>query len=248
MKLKIPKTLDAPDKQNVGAVLIFSFFAFFTVTFLMTLMGIGLEKQHTILSWFEIGFHLLCLVVVVPLMREYLSFSWYTACATKKQILTWCAVGAGTLLVYGLWSYVMYWITGEMLFDWMYEFSLPVMTNYLYLTNNYTIFLNPVFGTVCAVVVAPLTTSCIFYATAFAKGYNVRPWLGYLLVTALLLFPRLATGLTGWWQLDLTPFLMQLPVHLVCCWAYQETDNIWTPIFIQSAANLVACLMIIFVI
>ncbi len=246
--IKTPaKTLDAPDAQHVGAVLIFSFLAFFSVTFLMTLMSIGMEDNHYLLSWYDIGFHLLCLAVTVPLMREYLSFSWFTVMIQKESMITWVAVGVGVLLGYSALTQAVCLMVESEWVPWALDGSLPVLTNTLFLTNAYQITANPLFGTVMAAVVAPFTTCCIFYATAFAKGYNVRPWLGYVLVAAITLFPSLATGLTGWWALEtqVLMYAVELPVHLICCWLYQKMDTIWAPILTQAVTNLAACIFIL---
>ena len=107
--------------------------------------------------------------------------------------------------------------------------------------------LNPVFGTACAVLVAPFVTCCLYYATAFAKGYNVKPWLGYVLLAAVTMFPRIATGVFGWWNTtqQFVLFAVQFPIHLCCCILYTKTDSIWAPIFTQMGVNLASCLLII---
>ncbi len=240
-----PKMLDAPEAQNVGAVLIFSVFGFFAVPILMRLIGIGLENRPALLSWFEIAFHLLCLVVAVPLMKDYLSFSWYSVIFQKGEILFYSVVVASILLLYVALCQAIFILVNSEFFMWAGESTVPVFTTNLFVTNAYIIMLNPVFGTLCAVVIAPMTTCCIFYATAFAKGYNVRPWLGYVLVVVITLLPRLATGMTGWYNLEsnLIMFASQLPAHLLCCWLYQKVDTIWAPIFAQALINLISCIL-----
>lgn len=246
LNVKIYKELDAPEAQNVAATLIFGFLIFFSGTFLMTLLGIGLEKE-SVFTWFEIGFHLLCLVAVVPLMREYLSFSWLTVGVKKQAMVKGCVLTGAIILLYAL---VVQHISLEDSFDennWYKYCTMPVWTNNLYLTNSGIVSLSPVFGTACAVLIAPLVTCCLYYATAFAKGYSIRPWLGYLLLAVVTMFPRIATGVFGWWNTmqQFMLFAVQFPVHLCCCVLYAKTDNIWAPVFTQMGVNLVSCLMII---
>ena len=42
----------------------------------------------------------------------------------------------------------------------------------------------------------------------------------------------------------LSGYLVQLPVHLLACWAYQKTDNVWTPLFTLAATNLLASIVL----
>ncbi len=246
MKQKELRYLDAPSAQQVGVVLIFSALVFFSFSFIIKLMTNGAESHHDWYSWYEIVYHLVCLVAVAT-MLPYLRDCWYTVIIMKKDFLIWGSVAAGLIFAYNVLLQVLVLNTGWQIFYTYSGSSLPVLTCNLFLVNNYFIILNPIFGALLAVLVVPLTTCCIYYATVFVKGYNVRPWLGYVLVVAWTLFPRLATGLTPWWDLRscLEQFEAQLPVHLILCWLYQKTDNIWAPIFTMGAVNLLSCLLII---
>lgn len=90
MKAKQYRILDAPEAGDVFPVLLFAFPLFFTGTFLLTLMGTGLEDNHVALSWIDVGLHLLAMVVAVLPMREYLSFSWLAVSGDNKARIPRC--------------------------------------------------------------------------------------------------------------------------------------------------------------
>lgn len=248
MVAKVHKELDAPEAQNVAATLIVGFFIFFSGTFMITLLGIGMEENRLFLSWIDIGFHLLCLVVIVPLMREFLSLSWMTVGSDQKTAISRSVLIGIIVLVYATMLPQIPLPEALEPYRWCSESAMPLLTHDLNNTSAYFVQLNPVFGTICAVLVAPLVTCCLFYATAFAKGYNVRPWLGYVLLAAATLFVPIATGIFGWWipEQQFAMWAVRMPVHLLYCKLYADTDNIWMPILTQAVVNLIACLIVIF--
>lgn len=248
MKVKMHKLLEEPEMQTVFSVLTLSFMLFFVGTFLLTLFSDGLGEDHMVLSWFEIVFHLLCLVIIVPIMREYLTDSWLMKGAEAMRSFCLCLLAVLLVLVYSLVLQKAP-LGGEFgPYAWVYESATPLLTNNLHLTNSYLVMVNPVFGTLCAVLVAPVVTSCMFYATAFVKGYNKHPLLGYALVTVATLFVPFCTGVLGMWETgpQFAQWAVRLPIHLLCCKLYRDADNIWMPIFTQAGFNLISCLMVIF--
>ena len=44
--------------------------------------------------------------------------------------------------------------------------------------------------------------------------------------------------------LVLSGYLVNLPIHLLACWSYQKTDNVWTPIFSLAATNLLLSIVL----
>ena len=67
-------------------------------------------------------------------------------------------------------------------------------------------------------------------------------------MTALVLaLPRLANALTFWVpEEEMILYFAQLPIHMLACWAYQKTDNIWTPIVLHAVVNLFGCLFFLY--
>lgn len=248
MKIKMHKLLEDPETPKVVAMVSFCTMFFFCGTVIMTLMSDGLWNNHTALSWFEIVFHLICLAVTVPLMWEYLSYSWLIKGSESMKSFCLCLLTVLLVLVYSLVLQKMCQRGDLKEYYWIYETAVPMLTNNLHLTNAYMVMVNPVFGTICAVLVAPVVTCCVFYATAFAKGYNVHPLLGYALVILATLFLPFCTGILGMWETgpEFAQWAVRLPIHLLCCKLYRDADNIWMPIFAQAGVNLISCLLVIF--
>lgn len=105
---------------------------------------------------------------------------------------------------------------------------------------------HPVIGMLCMVLLTPLTVSCLFYATVFAPVCANRPRLAYLAMALALMIPRI---FNIWWLgnagFEICTYLLQLPVHLLACWAYQKTDTIWAPIAAHALTNLLSGLIVV---
>ena len=105
---------------------------------------------------------------------------------------------------------------------------------------------NRIFGTLCVVILTPITTSCLYYAIGFVPAYNVKPWLGYVVMALVAAFPRVCNAMNmGIPAVELMLYLAQLPVHMIGCWAYKKVDSIWAPIASIAITNLISALLII---
>ncbi len=101
---------------------------------------------------------------------------------------------------------------------------------------------NPIFGTLCLVLICPVVVCCMYYLTAFVPVCNKNPWLGYLAVTLLTAFPGFCNFITGWdLQTEAVLYLVRLPIHLLACWSLRKTQTIFVPMIIHAANNLVSC-------
>ena len=85
-------------------------------------------------------------------------------------------------------------------------------------------------------------------AIGFGFFYNIRPWLGWIMVCLAVAFPRLCCGATWWvpeqqWML----YISQLPMHLIACWAYRKMDTVWAPIGALAAVNLGSAILMLFI-
>ena len=84
----------------------------------------------------------------------------------------------------------------------------------------------------------------LFYTVGFAPMCCRKPWLGYLMVTVLLLLPPAFDILwRGNGEYVITVFLLQLPMHLIACWAYQMADSVWAPLVTLASFNLITSLI-----
>ena len=101
----------------------------------------------------------------------------------------------------------------------------------------------PVWMTICSCVFVPGVMCCLYYGVGFAPAAVERPWLGYVIVLVLAAVPRLlGLGNMGFPMYQLMVYLLQLPYHLLACWAYQKADTIWAPICMYALVNFLSCL------
>jgi hypothetical protein len=241
MKNMLRQELEAPEKQYVITGAIYSVACFFSLPFLMLLFKTGLENNLVALSWFDIAFHVLNFVVVFKLFREYLSDSLLTMQLNKDTFISVTAITVGVMVGIGIFWHFLYLFTGiEML--WLAGFgTIPMSEMNLFTLTGQLVCVNPVFGTLCMVALTPVTVSCLFYAIGFVPFYNIRPWLGYLVVCAAVAFPRVCNALSGWIpEQQVVLYLAQLPVHLIACWSYKKTDTVCAPIAAHMISNFIA--------
>lgn len=107
-------------------------------------------------------------------------------------------------------------------------FSLPIVELDVFAFPRDWVQDVPLWATLCNLLLTPVTTACLFYATGFAPTANRKPWLAYLVVALVLLFPRACNAFNfDSLSIELILYLAQLPIHWAACWAYQKTDTIW---------------------
>lgn len=240
MKTLFPKMLDRPEKTMSIAGLIYGVICFYTLPFLALFFSGGFQDDAS-LSWFELVYHAINFAVAVLLFRTYLKDSWFYVQYNIGPFCKVVAVCVGLIIVYVTALYVLAIVlmSDNVLFG-AYG-SLPLVEMELFnLTENF-VYVNPVGGLLSALVLAPVTMSCIYYASSFAPVCVEHPWLAYLAVTVVLAVPRALSALT-FWQLDqnLILYLAQLPIHWIACYAYQKTDTVWGAIATHVVANAVA--------
>ncbi len=240
-KTNLPEQLDCPDKQIYISALIYSVVTFFTFPFFLLLYSINLQDV-SVLVWYELIYHAINFCVVLKLFREYLRDAFDLFGARKKEVFAAVKPAVIAMLaVIGLW-YLLARLTGLELFSIALFGSLPLSEMDIFLLSADIPYLNPIPGTVAMVLLAPLICSCLYYSVAFVPAYNVRPWLGYLLVTLFLAFPRLCNAFTHWDPAtEMCLYFAQLPIHLIACWSYKKADSIFAPILVLTIANLLAC-------
>lgn len=237
----LPLFLDCPDKQIYISGLIYSVVSFFTFPFLLLLFSINLEDA-AVLVWYELIYHAINFGVVLKLFREYLSSAFDLFGARKQEILGAVKPAVITMLaVIGLWYLLARLTNWEPLVIALFG-SLPLSEMDIFLLSADIPYLNPIPGTIAMVLLCPLICSCLYYSVAFVPAYNVRPWLGYLLVALLLAFPRFCNAFTHWDPAtEMTLYFAQLPIHLIACWSYKKADSVCAPILVLTIANLLAC-------
>ena len=247
MSKNLPVFMERPETQTIGVAAIYSVLCFFSLPFILLLMLGGLERDIVAISWFEIAFHVLNFIVMVSLFKDYLRDAMDTLRFHTKQTLRIVAIAAGLMLaVLALWFALLVGTGSEASYIASFG-TVPMSEMDLFCLSANVVLANPVFGTLCMVVLTPVTVSCIYYAVGFVPAYNVRPWLGYLVVAAVIAFPRICNAITFWDpSQQLISYLAHLPVQIIACWAYRRTDTIWAPIILHAVTNLLASLALIF--
>ena len=237
----LPLLLDCPDKQVYIPALIYSVVSFFTFPFLLLLFSINLEDA-AVLVWYELIYHVINFIVMLRLYGGYLKDAFDLFSAHKQQILATVKTAVIAILaVVGLWYLLAKLTNWQPMILALYG-SLPLSEMDIFLLSADIPYLNPIPGTISMVLLTPLICTCIYYSVAFIPAYNVRPWLGYLLVSLLLAFPRFCNAFTHWIPAEeISLYFGQLPIHLIACWSYNKADSIFAPILVLTIANLLAC-------
>lgn len=245
-KLVLPVELEAPEKQYVITGAIYSIACFFSLPFLFLLVSDGFHNDIGALSWFEIAFHILNFVVIGKLFKEYLSDSLLALQLHKDTVITVTAITVGVMLGIGLLWHFLYLFTGNEALYLAAFGVIPLSEMDILTLSGHVVITNPVFGTLCMTLLVPVITGCLYYAIGFTPFYNIKPWLGYLVVSLAVAFPRICNAMTYWIpEEELVLYVAQLPVHLVSCWAYRKTDTVWTPIIAHMIVNLIGAVVLI---
>lgn len=236
--------LEAPPFSHVLCGAICSALCFFTLPFLLWRISEGFYNNFFALSWFEIGFHILVFLIIFFLFREFLEDSLINMQLNREEFIKTVATAAGWMLVVGLAWFLLYRYTGiDLLYVAAYG-SFPLTQLDVLVLSADAVIANPIFATACMVLVTPVITGCLYYAIGFAFFYNIRPWLGWIVVCLAAAFPRICCGGTWWvaqeqWML----YFAQLPMHLIGCWAYRKMDTVWAPIGALAAVNLISSML-----
>lgn len=247
MQKLFPMMMDRPEKGYSFAALIYGIICFFSFPFLILFFMQGLWDDPVVGSWCEIVYHGFNLFVVGSLYRTYLSDALFDAQINWRKIAKTVAICAAIIL--GLYSSL--WRLAAVDWDdtlvYAVEGMLPMTEMDLLWLGSAAVCNNPLFGTLCMVLVTPFVISLIYYASTFAPICCERPWLAYPVTALVLALPRIANSMTFFDPVpQLHLYLVQLPGHMLACWAYQKTDNIWTPIVLHAVVNLISSLMFLY--
>lgn len=244
--IKLPVELDCPEKQYRGVGIIYSIFAFFSMPFIVLLISAGLWDNLQVLSIIEAVYHALNFIVFLGIFREWLQDSWFLFRINFKKMFS--TIKYASLAMVGvayLW-YILYRITGMELLSIAVFGTLPLSETQIMLYSTDLTYSSPVLGFICMCLLSPVVISCAYYAIGFVPAFNVRPWLGYVVVALVLAVPHICNASTYWDSTEETViYFAQLPIHLIACRAYHKTENVWTPICCVIFANLIACVRLL---
>ncbi|MBR4972783.1 MAG: hypothetical protein IKY59_07420 [Oscillospiraceae bacterium] len=237
-----PTLLECPDKTTVAAGIFYALLSLFVVPYYLRLMMIMDDWEPVAISWYEFAYHLINFIAVVLLFREFLWDAFIMFRLQARDILAeikFAAIGivvtVGALYVLaGVWEDTE-WLA---LAAWC---ALPMSeTEWLFFSGD-LVYYNPLGGGICAIVLAPVTISCLYYCVGFVPAFNRRPWLGYVTIAGMIACVHIRNSINvSTPATELVAFAAQLPIHLLACRAFRKADNIFAPILTLSLANLLA--------
>ncbi len=244
MKKQFPTMLEHPENSEIVSSLIYSFFAFFSIPFILLLFMQGSFGNAKTTGIIEMVYHVINFTVAVYIYRTYLVDSFELVLDDVKLFMRTISKSVPLVFLAAMIPYRLFASAQNVMAISAYG-ALPLAEMELFTISGNLIVISPVWGTICMVILAPIAVSCLYYAPVFAPICCTRPVLAYLVTALYLAFPRLCNGLTYWDPAEeAVLYITQLPLHLIACWSYQKTDSIWAPIATHMVMNLLTCLMI----
>ena len=243
MNKLFPSMTSKPETIQIFAIIPCWIWVFVLLPMFMPFLGLGLWEQWELSVWLEIGYHVANGILMLVIMLSYLKEEWFMVTTDvshylKHVILTVGLIAGAELLLLGT-----LFICGVNIDD-MLE-CLPIVEMSVSHTPLFTVELQPIYGTIALSVFAPISICALFYCLGFAPVCYHKPWLAYLCVAAITLIPPVIDILwRGEAAFVLGGYLVQLPIHLLACWSYQKTDNVWTPLLSLVITNLLASIVL----
>ena len=243
MNKLFPSMTSKPEKIQIFATIPCWIMVFVLIPMFMPFIGLGLWEQWEISVWLEIVYHIAIGIFMLLLMSSYLKEELFMVTADTGYYLKHVMLTVGLIVVAELiWPGVLF-ICGFNISD-MLE-CLPVVEMSVSHTPLFTVDLEPVFGTIALSLFAPISICALFYCFGFAPICYHKPWLAYLCVAVITLIPPIIDILwRGEAVFVLGGYLVRLPIHLLACWSYQKTDNVWTPILSLAVTNLLISIVL----
>jgi hypothetical protein len=239
-----PSMTSKPEKIQIFALIPCWIFVFVLLPMYMPFLGFGLWEQWELSVWLEIGYHVANGIVMLVLMFSYLKEEWFMVTTDVGHYLKHVMLTVGLIVgVELIWLFVLSLFGFNI--DNMLK-CLPVVEMSVSHTPLFVIDLEPIFGTVALSIFAPISICALYYCFAFAPICYHKPWLAYLCVAVVTLIPPIIDILwRGEAAFVLSGYLVGLPIHLLACWSYQKTDNVWTPMISLSITNLLTSVILL---
>ena len=242
-----PPMLSKPEKIQIFALIPGWIWVFVLFPMFMPFVGLGIWEEVEISVWLEIIYHVANGVLMFFLFLGYLKEEWFMLTTDFRYYLKHIALTVGLIM---LAEFVL--LRGVFLFDFLgFETTnllecLPAVEMSLSLTPLYLIMLQPLLGTIIVSVFVPISICALFYCFGFAPICCKKPWVAYLCIAILTLIPHIINILwRGQVGLELSTYFIRLPLHLLMCWSYQKTDNVFTPLISLSIVNLLTSVVLI---
>ena len=226
-----PIMTDEPEKGMHFAVLAYWIFGLVLFPLWLPMLGAGLWEDLPVISWFEIGYHVLNAIIVISILKTYLADSFLNVQVDTKKFVRTVVFSAVVMLALALEMY--FWLG-----TWIVN-VYPINEMSVAMTSGFLVENRPLFGTICNSLIAPFAVVGLFYVTGFAPVCRRHSWLGYVVVSVVLALPFL---FDIFWReepaFNIFVYLLQLPMHLIACHTYQKADTVWAPIATLALFNL----------
>lgn len=230
--------LEEPDSRALGGIP-YWIFAFFLWPALLSLMILPTGHDHQYGPWMEIGYHVLNFIVVMIFFLPFLIESFQTLRWNIKVVLITATYATVIIIALKLMAYLIAMRTPSESFYTAATGSLLTNESDIMYYSSALVAFQPLWGSLTLILLAPFTVSCLLYVCVFASVCGKRPVLAYILIVLLPLLIRLSVAFCLWpLEEELMIYILQVPIHLVACWAYQKTDTVWTPIIVHFFSNL----------
>ena len=238
-----PPMYSKPEKIQIFALIPCWVWVFVLLPMFMPFLDLGLWEQTEDSVWLEIGYHVSNGILMLLLMFSYFKEDWFMVTIDWRNILKHVLLTVGLILGAELTLMILL-LFGGFNIGYIIE-CLPVAEMFVSHTPLLLVDLEPIFGTVVMSVFVPISICSLFYCLGFAPICNKNPILAYLCIAAITLIPPIVNIL---WRGDseffLSGYLAHLPIHLLTCWSYQKTDNVWTPLMTLTVTNLLLSILL----
>lgn len=239
MKRLFPPMYDRPENFMPFAAFGYWIFAFVGIPLFLPLIGDGLWNNLKAASWLDFAYHTINALVVVGMFRTYFGESFLNVQMNPGKFFKTVGIALLLMLILPL---VLQFGIGIYVVD-----AYPINEMGVAVTSGVMVDNLPVFGTLCHTLLTPVAVVGLFYTVGFAPMCCRKTWLGYLVVTGLLMLPAAFDIIwRGDTELVVFVFLLQLPIHWIACWSYQKADTVWAPLATLSVFNLITSLLSMF--
>ena len=246
MKELFPIMSSKPEKIRIIAIIPAWLWVFILFPMFLPFVGLGAWDQHEVSIWIEITYHIMNGILMLLIIGDYLKEEWFYVSTDPKYYLKQVALTVGLVLGVELVLLIILSAFGVNVIN-MLE-MLPIAEMSVSRTPLFMIHYKPLFGAITLTVFAPISICALFYCLGFAPICCRNPWLAYLSVAAITFIPAVIDILwRGEAGLALSGYLVRLPAHLLICWSYQRTDNVWTPLVSLAIVNLIMSIVLPFI-
>ena len=243
MSKLFPSMCSKPEKIQIFAIIPCWLWVFVLFPMFLLFVGLGVWDQHEISAWLDIVYHVANAILLLLIISSYLKEEWFMVTTHVPYYLKHVALTVGLIVGAELVLLSILYLCG---FNIVYILEcLPVTEMSISHTPYFLIELEPIFGTIALSFFAPISICVLFYCLGFAPVCYKKPWLAYLCIAVITLIPSIVDILwRGEAEFVLSSYLVQLPIHLLACWSYQKTDNVWTPLITLVITNLLASVVL----